>query len=154
MVFSVFSGGIEKKERKCLSVALCKKIWTLPLESGILGFGICITIEIRNPSSIEKESVIQYLESRIPNPRFWQARLPQFGGGWGECGLIFRIATCNRALGRFPPFRTDWPDHSRRNDNFSFNQNSPARSVKSWIVCTKGDHDFSAKTLGKSLIHY
>ena len=98
MVFSVFSGGIEKKERKCLSVALCKKIWTLPLESGILGFGICITIEIRNPSSIEKESVIQYLESRIPNPRFWQARLPQFGGGWGECGLIFRIVACNRAF--------------------------------------------------------
>ena len=52
-----------------MSVALCKKIWTLEsgkvllLESGILGFGICITIEIRNPSSTEKESVIQYLES-------------------------------------------------------------------------------------------
>ena len=51
-----------------MSVALCKKIWTLLVESGILGFGICITIEIRNPSSIAKESVIQYLESRIPNP--------------------------------------------------------------------------------------
>ena len=58
-----------------MSVALCKKIWTLEsgkvllLESGILGFGICIMIEIWNPSSIEKESVIQYLESRIQNPR-------------------------------------------------------------------------------------
>ena len=27
--------------------------------------------------------------------------------------------------------RTDWPDHSRRNENFTFNQNYPARSVKS-----------------------
>ena len=34
-------------------------------------------------------------------------------------------------LGRFPFVRTDRPDHSRRSDNFSFNQNSPARSVKS-----------------------
>ena len=74
-----------------MSVALCKKIWTLLLESGILGFGIRITIEIRNPSSIEKESVIQYLESRIPNPRFWQAQLPLFGGGWGSAGSFSEL---------------------------------------------------------------
>ena len=30
--------------------------------------------------------------------------------------------------GRFPFVRTDRPDHSRRNDNFTFNQNSPSRS--------------------------
>ena len=52
-------------------------------------------------------------------------------------------------LGRLPFVRTDRPDHSRRNDNFLFNQNSPGRLVKSWIVFTKGD-GFSAKTLGKS----
>ena len=40
-------------------------------------------------------------------------------------------------LGGFPFVRTDRPDLSRRSDNFPFNQNSPARSVKSWIVCTK-----------------
>ena len=96
MVFSVFSGGIEKKERKCLSVALCKKIWTLLLESGILGFGICITIEIRNPSSIAKESVIQYLESRIPNP---ESRIQDSGrldfrssvGGGGSAGSFSEL---------------------------------------------------------------
>ena len=33
--------------------------------------------------------------------------------------------------------QTDRPDHSRRNDNFPFDQNSPARSVKSQIVCLK-----------------
>ena len=33
-------------------------------------------------------------------------------------------------LGRFPFVTTDRPDHSRRNNNFPFNQNSPARSVK------------------------
>ena len=33
--------------------------------------------------------------------------------------------------------RTDQPDHSRRKKNFLFNQNTPARSVKSYIVCTK-----------------
>ena len=32
---------------------------------------------------------------------------------------------------------TDRPDLSRRSDNFPYNQNSPARSVKSWIVSTK-----------------
>ena len=33
--------------------------------------------------------------------------------------------------------QNDRPDHSRRNDNLPFNQSSPARSIKSWIVCTK-----------------
>ena len=34
--------------------------------------------------------------------------------------------------------QTDRLDHSRRNDNFPFDQNSPARSVKSYkIVCLK-----------------
>ena len=33
--------------------------------------------------------------------------------------------------------RTDLPDHSRRYGNFTFNQNYPARYVKSEIVCTK-----------------
>ena len=97
MVFSVFSGGIEKKERKCLSVALCKKIWTLPLESGILGFGICITIEIRNPSSIAKESVIQYLESRIQDSGRLDFRSSVGGGGsagsFSELWLVIALST-------------------------------------------------------------
>ena len=32
---------------------------------------------------------------------------------------------------------TDRPDHSRSNDNFLFDQNSTARSVKTRIVCLK-----------------
>ena len=52
-------------------------------------------------------------------------------------------------LGRLPFVRTDRPDHSRRNDNFPFNQNSPARSVKSWIVCTK-EMIFQQKLLKKA----
>ena len=40
-------------------------------------------------------------------------------------------------LGRFPFVRTDRPGHSLRNENFTFNQSYPARSVKSQIVCTK-----------------
>ena len=44
---------------------------------------------------------------------------------------------CVVDLGSFPFVRTYRPDHSHRNDNFPFNQNSLARSVKSWIVCTK-----------------
>ena len=92
MVFSVFSGGIEKKERKCLSVALCKKIWTLLLESGILGFGICITIEIRNPSSIEKESVIQYLESRYPESKILAGSTSAVR--WGLGGVRAHFQNC------------------------------------------------------------
>ena len=39
---------------------------------------------------------------------------------------------------QFSICQTDRPDHSRRNDNFPFDQNSPARSVKSYkIVCLK-----------------
>ena len=55
-------------------------------------------------------------------------------------------------LGRFPFVRTDRPDHFR-NENFTFNQNYPARSVKSYIACRKEMFFFSAKTLGKSLFH-
>ena len=28
---------------------------------------------------------------------------------------------------RFPFVRTDWPDHSRRNENFGFNHSYPGR---------------------------
>ena len=52
-------------------------------------------------------------------------------------------------LGRLPFVRSDRSDHSRRNDNFPFNQNSPARSVKSWIVCTK-EMIFQQKLLKKA----
>ena len=52
-------------------------------------------------------------------------------------------------LGRLPFVRSDRSDHSRRNDNFRFNQNSPARSVKSWIVCTK-EMIFQQKLLKKA----
>ena len=34
-------------------------------------------------------------------------------------------------LGRFPFVRTDRPDPSRSNENFTFDQNYPTRSVKS-----------------------
>ena len=37
----------------------------------------------------------------------------------------------NPLLGRFPFVRTDRPDHFRRNENFTFDQSYPARSVKS-----------------------
>ena len=33
--------------------------------------------------------------------------------------------------------RTDRPLHSRRNENFIFNQSYPSRSIKSLIACTK-----------------
>ena len=37
----------------------------------------------------------------------------------------------HRILGRFPFVRTDRPGHSLRNENSTFNQSYPARSVKS-----------------------
>jgi len=40
--------------------------------------------------------------------------------------------------------------HSRPYDNFNFNQNYPARSVKSQIACTKEIGVFLAKILGKT----
>ena len=52
-------------------------------------------------------------------------------------------------LGSLPFVRSDRSDHSRRNDNFPFNQNSPARSVKSWRVCTK-EMVFQQKLLKKA----
>ena len=51
---------------------------------------------------------------------------------------------------RAPSICQKWPTRPfSGNDNFPFNQNSQTRSVKSWMVCTKGD-GFWAKTLGKS----
>ena len=46
-------------------------------------------------------------------------------------------------LGAHSIVRTDRPGHSRRNENFTFYQRYPARSVKS-----------SSKPLGKSLFHF
>ena len=74
-------------------------------------------------------------------------------GSFFFCYLFYFLFWETVNLGRFPFVRTDRPDHFSCNDNFHFNQNSPARSVKSWIVCTKGD-GFSAKTLGKNLCQY
>ena len=39
--------------------------------------------------------------------------------------------------------------HFRRNENFNFNQNYPARSIKSWIACTK-EIVFQQKRLEKA----
>ena len=46
----------------------------------------------------------------------------------------------------------DWPDHSHHNENFTFYQNYPARSVKSLIVCTN-EMIFQQKPFGKSQFH-
>ena len=54
-----------------------------------------------------------------------------------------------RNLGRFPFVRTDRPDHYRSNDNFPFNQNSPARSVKSLMASTE-ETVFQQKLLEKA----
>ena len=54
-----------------------------------------------------------------------------------------------RNLGRFPFVRTDRPEHSCSNDNFPFNQNSPARSVKSWMASTE-ETVFQQKLLEKA----
>ena len=53
-------------------------------------------------------------------------------------------------LGRFPFVRTDRQDHFRRNENFTFNQNYPARSVKSYIACRKEIFFLQQKLLGKA----
>ena len=55
----------------------------------------------------------------------------------------------NAVLGRFPFVRTDRPDNSRRNKDFTFNQYYPVRSVKSLIVYTK-ENVFQQKLLGKA----
>ena len=43
----------------------------------------------------------------------------------------------NKILRVLPFVQTERPAPSRRNENFTFNQNYPAKSVKYWIVCTK-----------------
>ena len=43
----------------------------------------------------------------------------------------------NKTLRVLPFVKTERTAPSRRNENFTFNQNYPARSVKSWMVCTK-----------------
>ena len=88
---------------------------------------------------------------------------PQFGlmimegGGGGEATfdppLISYLRMSLTSLyeyGRFPFVRIDRPDLIRRNNNqFPFNQNSPAKSVKSQILCTK-ENVFQQKLLEKA----
>ena len=57
-------------------------------------------------------------------------------------------------LGRFPFVRTDRPGHYRRNENFTFNQNYPARSVKSYIACRKEMFFFFSKNSWEKLISW
>ena len=45
--------------------------------------------------------------------------------------LACRQKLCYHYLGRFPFVRTDLPDNSRSNKNFTFNQNYPSRPVRS-----------------------
>ena len=54
-----------------------------------------------------------------------------------------------RISGRFSFVRTDRPDHSRCNENFTFNKKYPTRLVKSYIVCMK-DMVFRQKLLVKA----
>ena len=67
----------------------------------------------------------------------------------GMCAGDTHITYAGADLGRFPFVRTNRPDHSSQNENFTFNQNYPARSVKSLIVCTK-EMVFQQKLLEKS----
>ena len=53
------------------------------------------------------------------------------------------------SFGRFRSVRTDRPNQSRRNENFTFHQNYRARSVKSQIVCTM-EMVFQQKPLKKA----
>ena len=58
------------------------------------------------------------------------------------------IWTAARSATWVPNARTEWPDHSCCIGNFTFNQNHPTRSVKSWILCTKDR--FQEKLLEKA----
>ena len=52
----------------------------------------------------------------------------------------------------FPFVRADWPDHFNHNENFTFNQNYPVRSVRSQIAYIK-EMVFQQKLLEKSMFH-
>ena len=51
--------------------------------------------------------------------------------------MRFCLMHWNKTLRVLPFVQTERPAPSRRNENFTFNQNYPAKSVKYWIVCTK-----------------
>ena len=55
---------------------------------------------------------------------------------WAHQSITLPLRLGFEILGRFPFVRTDWPGHSLRNENFTFNESYPARSVKCWILCT------------------
>ena len=50
---------------------------------------------------------------------------------WRKLGLKELNLRTKPNKGRFPFVRTDRPDHSRRNENFTVDQNYLSRSVKS-----------------------
>ena len=52
-------------------------------------------------------------------------------------------------MGHFPFVKTDWPENSSHNDNFTFNQNYPQRSQMAY---TK-QMVFQQKLLEKSVFH-
>ena len=62
---------------------------------------------------------------------------------------VFDLISTNLLLRRFPFVRTDQPDHFRHNENSSFNQNYPVRSVKSYLHRRR--RWFFSKAFGKKL---
>ena len=59
----------------------------------------------------------------------------------------------SQVKGAFHSSKLTGADPSPRNKNFTFNQNYPATSVKSWLICKKKD-GFLAKTLGKTRFQF
>ena len=80
---------------------------------------------IKNMETSLKTGFTQIFSSCLKNLSCPKIRRGEGGGGLGLCCEQTRI------LGRFPFVRTDRPDHSSRDENSTFNQNYPARSVKS-----------------------
>ena len=78
-------------------------------------------------------SANDFLASRISGGlKFFVRRQILFDSYTSSADFILRTWPIKiaRVSGRFPFVRTDRPDHSRNNENFTSNQNYPARSVK------------------------
>ena len=88
----------------------------------------------------------------------WRLFLPTYFVNCRRTVLKLNFKGPYLILGLFPFVRTDRPDHSRRNDNFRFNQNSTVRSRSGQIGQTlnsmREGERFSAKTLRTSLFHF
>ena len=149
-IYILISQSPEETWAQRKAVAVTEKVWEplkLDLIPDYLIHGTwAIWLSVSNSNTIIIIWWPQCMMSDAP-PILDLLKIDLASCGWLTCSRLrdsFRLATAKGAF-----HLSERPDRSRLNEHFTFNQNYPARSVKSQKVCTR-EIVFQQKPLEKA----